>query len=129
MQVYDKLFDRIFGVSDMLGSAGGQIKQLKGAKFEANLVFQNAIDGGEICNAFRHDAQRLSAVPAACMVNDKARGVIGLHGRMPHLFGKLSKTITDFRISFESSNDFNHFHQRYRVEEVETDYPLWVLEL
>ena len=29
MQVYDKLFDRIFGVSDMLGSAGGQLKQLK----------------------------------------------------------------------------------------------------
>ena len=28
MQVYDKLFDRIFGVSDMLGGAGGQIKQL-----------------------------------------------------------------------------------------------------
>ena len=28
MQVYDKLFDRIFGVSDMLGAAGGQIKQL-----------------------------------------------------------------------------------------------------
>jgi cell surface protein SprA len=28
MQVYDKLFDRIFGVSDLLGGAGGQIKQL-----------------------------------------------------------------------------------------------------
>ena len=28
MQVYDKLFDRIFGVSDMLCAAGGQIKQL-----------------------------------------------------------------------------------------------------
>ncbi|MEN9349595.1 MAG: hypothetical protein RL372_573, partial [Bacteroidota bacterium] len=28
MQVYDKLFDRIFGVSDVLGGAGGQLKQL-----------------------------------------------------------------------------------------------------
>jgi len=28
MQVYDKLFDRIFGVSDIIGGAGGQIKQL-----------------------------------------------------------------------------------------------------
>jgi len=28
MQVYDKLFDRIFGVSDVLGGAGGQLKQI-----------------------------------------------------------------------------------------------------
>ena len=74
----------------------GQIKQLKGAKFEANLVFQNAIDGGEICHAFRHNAQRFSAITTACMIDDETRGIVGLNGGMAHLFGKLGEAFTNF---------------------------------
>ena len=107
------------GLHDWMGHIqGGQIKQLKWAKFEANLVFQNAVDGGEICHAFRHNAQSFGAITTARMIDDETWRVVGLNRRMAHLFGKLGEAFTNFWGRLQACDYFNHFHERYGVEEV-----------
>ena len=67
----------------------GQVHQFKRAELEAGLVFQYAVNGGEIGNAFTHDAQRFGAVTTPGVVDDKARRVLRLHGGVTHFTGVL----------------------------------------
>ena len=91
------------------------------------MVFQNAVDGGEVCNAFRHDAQRLCAVAAASVVHDKAWSVLGDDRFVSHLLGIVTQRSADAGVSFEASNDFDHFHQRDGIEEVIARELVWAL--
>ena len=96
----------------------GQVHQFKGAEFETDLVFQYAVNGGEISHTFANDSQRLGAVATTGMVDDEARTVIGLHRRVPHLPGISSQVGADAGAGLEAGNDLYHLHQRHRVEEV-----------
>ena len=65
------------GLHDWVGDIQGrQVHQFKGAEFEAHLVTQNSVDGGEVSHAFADDAQSLCAITASCMVDDEARRVL-----------------------------------------------------
>ena len=97
-----------------------QVKQLEGAELEADLVAQDAVDGGEIGNAFAHDAQGFCAITATGVVDDEAWRVLRLHSRVAHLAGKFRQALANSGIGFESGDDLDHFHQGHRVEEVVT---------
>jgi hypothetical protein len=65
----------------------GEVHQLERAELEADLVAQDAVDGGEVGHALAHDAQRLGVVAAAGVVDDEAGRVLRLHRRVAHLPG------------------------------------------
>ena len=116
------------GLHDRMGHIqGGQIKQLEGAKFEANLVFQNAIDGGEIGHAFGNNPQRFSAVTTARMVDDETRCVVGLYWGMTHLCCKCSESFAYGWAGFQTCDDFHDLHQGDRIEKVITRKIGWSL--
>ena len=83
------------------------------------MVFQNAVNGGEIGDAFADDAQGLGAVAPACMVDDEAGRVLRLHRGMAHLAGIRSQFGAHAGAGLEPGDDFHHLHQRHRVEKVE----------
>ena len=105
-----------------------QIHQLEGAELEADLVFQDAVDGGEVGHTFAHDTQGFGAVGPAGMVDDEARRVLGLHRGVPHLVRVGAEACAHGGVSLEARDDLDHFHQRHRVEEVVTRQPLRALE-
>jgi hypothetical protein len=107
---------------------GRQVKQLKGAEFEAHLIAQDAVDGGEIGNAFAHDAQRFGAITATRMVDDETRRVLSLNGCVAHLASKLGQALAHLGVGFEARNHFDHLHQRYGVEEVVARKLSWPLQ-
>ena len=61
------------GVRDI---QGGEVHQFKGAKLEAHLVTQYAVDGDKVRHTFADDAQCFSAVTATGVVDDEARRVL-----------------------------------------------------
>ena len=106
----------------------GQVHQFKRAELEAGLVFQYAVNGGEIGNAFTHDAQRFGAVTAPGVVDDKARRVLRLHGGVTHLTGVLRQPLAAFGAGFQAADDFDHFHQRHRIEKMVAGKALRMLQ-
>ena len=107
----------------------GQVHQFKGAELETDLVFQNAVNGGEIGHTFADDAQRLGAVATTGMVDDEARAVIGLHRRVPHLPGVGRQIGADVGAGLEPGDDLDHLHQWHRVKEVIAGKLLRALQL
>ena len=105
-----------------------QVHQLEGPELEADLVAQDAVDGGEVGHAFAHDAQGLRAKAAPGVVHDKAWGVLCLHGGVAHGFGIGGQRRADGRIGLEARNDLHHLHQRNGVEEVKPRQAFRVLE-
>ena len=79
--VVNRLHDRVRDIKC------GQVHQLKRPEFEADLVAQNTVNGGKVCNAFADDSQRFGTVATACVVDDKTGCVLGQHCGVAHLFG------------------------------------------
>ena len=107
----------------------GQVHQFKRPEFEADLVFQNPVDGGEIGNTFIDDAQRFGAITATGVVNNKTRCVLRLHRRVPHLPGVCGQVGADAGAGFEPGNDLDHLHQGNRVKEVKAGKLRWPFQL
>ena len=95
-----------------------QVKQFKGAEFEADLVAQDAVNRCEIGHALAHDAQGLGAIAATGVVDDEAGGVLRLNRCVAHLAGKLGQALANGRVGLEACDYFDHFHEGHRVEEV-----------
>ena len=121
--VVDRLHHR---VGDIQRS---QIKQFERPEFEADLVAQNAVHGGEIGHTFAHHTKRLGAITAPGVVDDETRRVLGADRRVPHLAGVGGQLRARIGAGLQPGDDFHHFHQGHRVEKMETRETLRVLEL
>ena len=99
----------------------GQIHQFKRAELEADLVFQYAVNGGEVGDALRHDAQRLGAVAAPGVVDDEARCVLCAHRLVAHSLNKCTQALTHGFSGGQTRNDFDHFHQGHGIEKMQTN--------
>ena len=106
----------------------GEVHQLKRAELEANLVFQDAIDGGEVGYAFAHQPQSLGAVTASGVVNNEARRILGADRGVAHLPGKHGQGVAHGCVGLQASDDLYHLHQRHRIKEVKARQPLRPLE-
>ncbi len=116
------------GLDDVVRHVQGrQVKQLEGAKPEADLVAQDAVDGGEIGNAFADDAQGFGAIATARVVDDEAGRVLGLHRGVAHLAGVVRQALADGGVGLEAGNHLDHLHEWHRVEEVVPSKAAWVL--
>ena len=79
---------------------GGEVHQFKGAQLEAHLVFQDAVNGGEVAHRFAHDAQGLGAIAAPRMVDDEPWGVTGAHRGVAHVAGEGVELVANFAVGF-----------------------------
>ena len=120
--VVDRLHDGVRHVQ------GRQVHQLKRPELETHLVAQDAVNGGEVGHALTDDAQCLGAETTPCVVDDKARRVLRLHGGVPHFAGVGREGLAQGRSSLEACYHLHHFHQRHGVEEVKTRQPLRLLQ-
>ena len=96
-----------------------QVHQFKRPEFEADLVFENAVNRGEIGHAFIDDAKCLRAVATTGVVHDETRRVLCQHGRVAHLTGESAQAFTAQRVGFQSGDHFDHLHQGHWVEKME----------
>ena len=106
---------------------GRQIHQFKGAKLEAHLVTQYAVDGGKVRHAFADDTQSLCAIAASCMVDDEARRVLRQNGLVAHGQHIGFQFVANRGRSGKAWHHFHHFHQRHRIEKMQTGKALWAL--
>ncbi len=89
-----------------------------GPSLKAHLVFQDAVDGGEVGHAFAHHAQGLGAVAAPGVVDDEAGRVLRGHGGVAELAGEGGQPLAHRCAGLQSGDHLHHLHQRHRVEEV-----------
>ena len=101
----------------------GQVEQLERSHAETGALAQDAVDVAAWCDAFVVDFQRFGAVGASQVVDDESRRVLGAYAAVAHAFGQCQQRITYGRVGGEAVDDFDHLHQRYRIEEVETGNP------
>ena len=107
----------------------GEVHQFKRTKFEAHLISQNPVDGGEIGHTFPGNVQSLGVVGAACVVDDKAWSVLSQHRGVPHIKRILVECLASLGRGLKTRNHLHHFHQRHRVEKMKPRQTLGVLEL
>jgi hypothetical protein len=62
----------------------GQVEQLEGAHAEARRLAHDAVDGGEVADAFAEDAQRFGDETAPGVVDDEARRIFRPHRGVAH---------------------------------------------
>ena len=121
--VVDGLHDRMRHVKP------SEVHQFKRAEFEAHLISQNAVDGGEIGHTFSGNVQSLGVVGAACVVDDKAWSVLSQHRGVPHVAGILAQCLASLGRGLKTRNHLHHFHQRHRVKKMKSRQALGVLQL
>ena len=97
-----------------------QVHEFERAELEADLVFQDAVDRGEVGHTLTHDTQRLCAVGTPGVVHDETRCVLRLYGCVAHLPCIFGQARTHGGVCLEPGNDLNHLHQGHGVEEVIT---------
>ena len=108
---------------------GGQVEQFERAEFEAHLVFQYPVDGGEISNAFGRCAQGLCDVTAPRVVDDETGRVFGPHPLVTHGLGQGHEALASGFAGGQTGHNFHHFHQRHRVEKMKAREALRVLHV
>ena len=99
---------------------GRQVHQLEGAELEAHLVFEDAVDGGEVSHTLAGHAQGFSPIAAPGVIDDKAGGVLCRYRGMTELAGVVHQALADRRRGFQPRNHFYHPHQRHRIEKMVT---------
>ena len=95
-----------------------KIHQAEGPEPEARRVDQDAVDGGEVGDAFGVDAQRLGDERAPGVIDDEAWRVLAADRRMAVALGERGERLADPRLGEYAVDDFHDFHHRHRVEEV-----------
>jgi hypothetical protein len=95
-----------------------EVHQAERAEAESGRVDQDAVDGGEIGDALREDAQRLRDVGPAGVVDDESRRVLAANRRVAEAPRERGERLGHRRIRQLSGDHLDDLHHRHRVEEV-----------
>lgn len=95
-----------------------QIQQLERPEPETGLLAHDAVDVRETRDAFARHAQAFGVHAAPGVIHDEARHVFRAHRRVTHAAGEFHQRVAGFSVAAQAVDDFDHAHQRHRVEEV-----------
>ena len=97
-----------------------EIHEAERSDAKAGGVDQDAVDGGEVGDAFGKDAQRFRHEGAAGMVDDEAGRVLAADRRVAEALRELGERIGHPALGEHAVDHLDDLHHRHRVEEVIT---------